>query len=104
LYVIYRNRIFLSDGHVISDKATGKIVNKFKEPVIIGLHSWIGWGTTIMKNAFIAPNTIVAAKAVVAGKFNKEFTVLAGNPARIVKTNIVWDRRINERYGDGREE
>jgi acetyltransferase-like isoleucine patch superfamily enzyme len=48
-----------------------------------------------MKNAGLPDNTIVAAKSVVSKKFTESNTVVGGNPARVVKTGVNWDRRIH---------
>jgi len=81
-----------TDSHIIRDKSSGKISNKQRQPLKIGDNCWIGENVSIMKNAVLPNNTIVAANAVVAKKFTEEYTVIAGNPAKAVKTNVIWDR------------
>lgn len=53
---------------------------------------WIGMNATILKNAGIANNSIVGASSVVAKKFTEENVAIAGNPARIIKREIGWDK------------
>ena len=53
--------------------------------VIIGNNCWIGAKVTILDGTVIGNNTIVAAGAVVTGKF-PENVVLGGIPAKIIKT------------------
>ena len=56
-------------------------------PVIIGENVWIGSNARICKGVTIGDNAIVAANAVVT-KDVPSNSIAAGNPARIVKTNI----------------
>ena len=84
--------IWGGDGHPTFDTASGRRINSFTQPLRIGDHTWIGKGAMIHKNARIPPNTIVAHSAVVTRKFCDEFTVIAGNPAKVVKENVRWER------------
>ena len=58
-----------------------------KEDIVIGDNSWIGWGCIILKGAHIGNNCIVAAGSVVLGKDYPDNSIIAGNPAKVVKTN-----------------
>lgn len=53
--------------------------------IIIGKNAWIGNNVTILKNSEIGDNTIVAAGAVVSGKFGANL-IIGGVPAKIIKT------------------
>lgn len=53
--------------------------------VIIGKNVWIGNNVTILKNAEIGENSIVAAVAVVEGKFPAN-VIIGGLPAKIIKS------------------
>jgi acetyltransferase-like isoleucine patch superfamily enzyme len=57
------------------------------KPVLIGRNVWIGSKARICKGVTIGENSIVAANAVVT-KDVPPNTIAAGNPARIVKTDI----------------
>lgn len=52
--------------------------------VIIGKNVWIGNNVTILKNAELGDNTIVAAGAVVTGKFPAN-VIIGGVPAKTIK-------------------
>lgn len=82
--------IWSGDAHTVYDKKTGKITNGLPHTVSIGEHCWIAAETFLTKNASLPPNTIVGARTVIAKKFEKEFTCIAGNPAKIIKTDITW--------------
>ena len=85
--------IFASDFHTIYDAKTKKLLNWGKE-IIIGDNVWVAMDCTVLKNSFIAKNCVVGASAVVAGKFTEENCVIAGNPAKVVKRGLAWDRRM----------
>ena len=57
------------------------------DPIIIGENCWIGTNVRICKGVTIGDNSIVAACSVVT-KDVPANCIVAGNPARIVKTDI----------------
>lgn len=73
------HKIFYADGNE----------NKYTDPVSIGEHVWIGAGATVLKGVHIGDNAIVGAGAVVT-KDVKANTIVAGNPAKVIKENIEW--------------
>lgn len=82
-----------SDGHIILDKKNGRLINRAK-PLIIGKHVWIGAGATILKGSIISDNSIIGSKAVVTKKFVEENVAIAGNPAKIVRSDVEWQRDL----------
>ena len=84
-------RVWCSDGHSILDMSTNSILNKPNKPVIIKNHCWIGQGVRITKNAHIPDNTIVGTGSVISKEFFDENTVIAGNPASVIKRNVKWE-------------
>lgn len=56
------------------------------EPVEIGDDVWVGANATILKGARIGSGSIVASGAVVLSGVYPPRSILAGNPARVVKT------------------
>lgn len=82
--------IHTSDYHKIFNQIKGNLLNPDKD-IIIGNNVWIGLGATILKGTHIADNTIVGAKSLCSGKYNIENTVLAGNPAKVIKDNVIWE-------------
>lgn len=65
--------------HPDKRKSIGKIGS-----VIIGNNVWIGNNVTILKNSEIGNNSIVAAGAVVTGKFPKD-VIIGGIPAKVIR-------------------
>ena len=53
--------------------------------VILGQNVWVGNNVVILKNTEIGNNTIVAAGAVVSGKFPAN-VIIGGVPAKIIKS------------------
>lgn len=80
--------------HAIYDKNTFENLDK-SDGVYIGNHVWIGENVFIMKKGKISDNSIVGAMSVVTKKFDEEYVVIAGNPARICKRNVMWDESVN---------
>lgn len=55
-----------------------------KGPVIIGNNVWIGEGVAIMPGVSIGDNAVIGANSVVT-KDVEPFSVVAGNPSRVIK-------------------
>lgn len=84
--------IWPTDCHAMLNKGVGQAYNLAK-PIIIGNHVWIGYNIIITKGTVIPDNCVIGAGAVVSGKFTEPNTVIAGNPAKVVRTNIDWNRK-----------
>jgi len=89
--VLMASRIYISDhSHgEISKEALSKpplyrpLVSK--GPVVIEDNVWVGEGVSILPGVTIGKNTIIGTNAVVTKSF-PENSVIAGNPARLIKT------------------
>ena len=79
-----------TDHHSIFD-AEGKLIN-VGENITIGDNVWICKDVKIMKNTNIPDDCIVAQGSIVTKKFEKKHCVIAGNPAKVAKENIYWNR------------
>lgn len=87
-----------NDGHAIYDLKTGECLNdarNVKREVILGEHVWIGQDVTVLYNTVIGNGSIVGAGSLVKGRFPNN-CVIAGVPARIVKTDVAWSGRYLE--------
>ncbi len=91
----FSNEVFVQagDGHQILQHSTGKVLNNNRYNIVIGNHCWIGRRVFVLKNAQINANCIVGANSLVTKKFSEQYVVIAGNPAKIIKDDIEWDRR-----------
>ncbi len=56
-----------------------------KEQIDIGKNVWIGWNCTILKGVSIGDNSVVAAGSVVLRGNYPPNSLIAGNPAKVVK-------------------
>lgn len=77
-----------TDSHPIFDARNGERINRGKH-IRIGNHVWIGYQAFLLGGCQIGDDCIVGARAVSAGKFSRG-TVLAGNPARVIRDNVTW--------------
>lgn len=82
--LIAPNVCLLSEGHPVSPKNRHALVPR---PVHIKKNAWIGAGAIILPGVTVGENAIVAAGAVVS-KDVPDNTVVAGIPARVLKTRI----------------
>lgn len=80
-----------ADPHLIYSCETGKRLNP-TQSVFIGDHVWLGQGARIMKGTQIDSGSIVGGGSVVAGKKIGRNASWAGNPCRLIKKGIFWDR------------
>lgn len=82
--------ISTGDSHSIINE-DGMRINPSKD-VVIGSHVWIGNRVSINKGVVIAANSVIGNGSIVTKDAMAENCVLAGNPAKIVKTNVNWRR------------
>lgn len=90
-----------SDGHTIYNLTTKEILNKPKNGIKIGDHVWVGMGVTISKDVSVPSNCVIGAKSLVNKSFVEQNIIIAGTPAKIIKTNIGWDRNHTDKFKDG---
>ena len=80
-------KIYDTDYHKILDEQNN-VLNPDAE-VIINNHVWIGVNAVILKGVTIGEGSIVAAGAVVTNDV-PERCMVAGNPARVIRENVIW--------------
>jgi acetyltransferase-like isoleucine patch superfamily enzyme len=78
------------DSHVIIDKLTGNRIN-YPKNVIIGDHVWIGAHVQILKNTNIGSGSVIGIRSLVS-KNIPENCIAAGNPAKVLKNEVRWER------------
>ncbi len=88
----YGIEIRVSDSHAIYDIKTNEILNHPKK-ITIGNHVWIGIRTIVLKGSEIKNNSVIGANTLISKKFDESNVVIVGNPARIVRRNINWNRK-----------
>jgi len=79
-----------SDGECL----LGENDEPISEPqnVTIGKHCWITSRCTILKRTNLPDGTIVAANSLINKEFSQQNTLIGGVPARILKTDVKWNK------------
>ena len=79
--------VFISDSdwHAIKGQA-------HQANVVIGDHTWIANNSSILKGTTIGENSIIASFTKVINRQYSAHSMIAGAPAKVVKTNISWNR------------
>lgn len=88
--------VWCTDVHTILDM-NGNITN-YGKSIEIQDHVWIGKDCKFGKNTKISKNSIVGWNSVVTKEFNETNVIIAGNPAKVVKTDVNWDARDIQNY------
>ncbi|MCQ2207412.1 MAG: acyltransferase [Paludibacteraceae bacterium] len=79
--------IHTTDYHGIIDTNTNKVLNQGKD-VVIGNRCWIGLRSIVLKGTNLPDDTIVGACSVVNRPFTETNTIVAGSPAKVVRTGV----------------
>ena len=79
------------DKHPIYDPATDHLINEARD-IVIGNHVWIGRDAMILKGVNIRSGCVIGTRSLVTRVAHEENSILAGVPAKVVKTNIRWER------------
>lgn len=77
------------DSHSITDRSTGERTNQSAD-IRIGNHTWIANSVTVLKGVRIADNCIVGTGAIVTKNIEEPYSLVAGVPAKVVKTGVDW--------------
>lgn len=78
-----------SDVHKIYNE-TGERINPAKD-ILIGDKVWLASHVSILKGAIIGQNSVVGTRSVVSTEFGPN-SLIAGNPARLIRSGITWEQ------------
>ncbi|WP_026879010.1 acyltransferase [Ignatzschineria larvae DSM 13226] len=94
-YCMFSSRVYIrtSDEHPIFDLKNDERINPAKD-VIIGNKVWIGDNVTINKGVKVNDGNIIGACSVVLKSLKEVNSIYAGTPARLIRTNVSWDRYL----------
>lgn len=90
-------RVYATDGYAIYSIDQNKVLNIGKI-ITIGNHVWIGRRVNLLKGTKINDNSIVGFGSVVTGNIDESNVVIAGFPAKVIKTGVNWSRLTPEEY------
>lgn len=79
------------DSHSIIKANTDERIN-WAKPVTIGNHVWLTAHVRVLKGSCIADNSIVANSCIVTHKLETPHSIYGGNPVKLLKSDIDWDR------------
>ena len=79
------------DSHSIIDVKTNKRINSAKN-ITFGNHIWVAAHCIILKGCTIPDGCIVATGSVLTKPIGSKQVIIAGNPAKVVKENVSWNR------------
>ena len=85
------------DGHTTFSCETCMPINIYdclsdeKKKIVIEDHVWVGWRTMILNGAFVGRGCQIGANSFVK-KIYPNNSILAGNPAKVLRKNIAWCR------------
>lgn len=86
-------KIYTTDSHSICDME-GKRLNYAKD-IHIGDHVWIGMDAMILKGSVVPEGCIIGANTTYSiQKESQKCSVFVGNPANIIKKDVVWKRQL----------
>lgn len=52
---------------------------------------WIGKRVLCLKGTIIPDNCVVGGGSVVTKRFDEPNSIIVGNPAKVINTNIFWE-------------
>ena len=88
-----QSEIWASDSHpIFSTHNKTKPMNESRD-VVIGNHVWVGKKAIVLKGVEIGNNAIIGMASVVTKNVPAN-TIVAGNPAKVIKNEVDWSREF----------
>lgn len=93
--VTFGDNVVMSWQCLIMDTDFHKILKEHKQinldkKIIIESNCWIGCRCLILKGSLLPSGSVLGANSLLTKKINFKNSLVAGNPAKIIKTNIEW--------------
>ena len=82
-----------ADQHPIIDLKTGQVINNRLRRMVLEDHVWVGRGASLMPDVRVGRGAIVGTGAVVTRDVPPT-SVVAGVPARVVRSDTTWSRQF----------
>lgn len=83
-------KILSFNDHRVFDIST-KVDNSKEEGILIQDRVWIGSDVILLDKSHISSNNIVGCNSLLKRKFGESFCVIAGNPAKVRRRNVMWN-------------
>lgn len=84
--------IMSSDGHYIYNMEKERI--NLAQNIVIEDRVWIADNVTILKGSHISSGSVVGINSLVTKKFETKNIIIAGNPAKEIKKEIIWKENL----------
>ncbi len=84
--------IMLGDFHKVIDTLTNLQTNTPQKGVCIGNNVWLARDVKILKDVSLPDSSIVGTGSIVTKSFSQNNVCIAGIPAKVVKTNVRWEK------------
>ena len=98
-YCLFSRNIWIrnSDSHLIYSTENNQRINRAKS-IFIGDHIWIGQSAMILKGTQIDSGAVIGAMSLLSGKKIPHNSSWGGNPAKLVRENVFWDRTCSHAF------
>ena len=92
-HITFEEHVYLGRNVIVRDTNGNHYLSrqgyKTSRPVILGAHSWLCDRATVMPGVHVYPGGIVGASSYVTSDV-PAFTMVSGNPAKIVDEEVYW--------------
>ena len=78
------------DGHTLINEYNGNPLNE-PDDIVLENHVWVGARCVLMRNTYVAKNSVIGTMSMVNSKFDIPNVLIGGVPAKIIKSGISWD-------------
>ena len=84
-------KLMTDDCHAIISTESGHRINPYGGCILIREHVWIGVQATVMGNSIVCEHNVIGERAFVRNINSSKNSILAGVPAKTIKTGVTWD-------------
>lgn len=86
-----------TDAHGIYDLNSGKLLN-CPGTIKIEDHVWLGQGVLVSSNVVVRDNCVIGARSYLRNCIIDKNSIAVGTPARVIRDQIIWDRRMTSNF------
>lgn len=89
---LFSSEIDIRSGELKIYNIRDKKQYNFGKNIKIGNQVWIGKRVQLLKGVEIPDNSVVGAGSLVTKKFEEPNVIIAGHPAKVIRTGIYWKK------------